>query len=329
MELKTFTATDLSGNVLATPKAYLYAPGTTTLVTGLQDASGQALSNPWDGNAFGRIVVAAPNGDYDLKIVHGNRTDTQRVRFIDASSIPAFAQIVGRNRLVNANGLVNQRGYVSGTATTAANQYTIDQWRVVTTGQSLTFVKTSDNATTFTAPAGGVEQVIERESLEAGSYVLSWVGTATATVNGTAVANGGAVTHSGSSNVVIRFTGGTFKHPKFEAGAVATPFELRTLAEELTVCQRYLRVISVAMRADRDRFDGGDGATLRWIYSISQPMRALPSPTLSNVTYGDQASALTVYESTQTRVVLIAQTGNTFNSADSVEATLTLSAEIA
>jgi hypothetical protein len=143
-----------------------------------------------------------------------------------------------RNRLINAQGIINQRGYVSGTATSGANQYTLDRWRVVTSGQNLTFT-TTNNVTTFTAPAGGVEQVIEGLNLESGTYDLNWTGTATATVGGTSVANGGSISVTGGVNLTIRFTGGTFSLPQFEKGTQATAFEWRPYGQELALCQRY------------------------------------------------------------------------------------------
>jgi len=150
-----------------------------------------------------------------------------------------------RNRLINAQGLINQRAYVSGTATTSANQYTLDRWRVVVSGQNLTFTTTA-NETTFTAPAGGIEQVIEGLNLESGTYVLNWEGTATATVGGTAVAKGGTVTVVGGTNTTVRFIGGTFIRPQFEAGTVATPFERRPYGTEYALCERYYQILSAA-----------------------------------------------------------------------------------
>jgi hypothetical protein len=147
-----------------------------------------------------------------------------------------------RNRLINAQGLINQRAYVSGTATTVANQYTLDRWRVVTLGQNLTYT-TSQNETTFTAPAGGVEQVIEGLNLETGTYVLSWTGTATATVGGSAVANGGTVSVTGGTNTTVRFSSGTFKNPQFESGNRASTFERRPVGFELSLCERYYQRI--------------------------------------------------------------------------------------
>lgn len=148
-----------------------------------------------------------------------------------------------RNLIINGNPAINQRAYVSGTATGGANQYTLDRWRVVTSGQNLAFT-TSNGVVTCTAPAGGVEQVIEGASILGGTHVLSWVGTATATVNGNAVTNGGTVSLTGGSNATVRFSGGTFSYAQLEFGTVATPFERRPYGVELMLCRRYYQTVS-------------------------------------------------------------------------------------
>lgn len=86
MELKTFFAQDLFGNVIPSPTVAVYQPGTTTLVTGLQNASGAALTNPFNGDGNGQVVFAAPDGDYDMRVEGAGRTTTMRVRFIDSGT---------------------------------------------------------------------------------------------------------------------------------------------------------------------------------------------------------------------------------------------------
>lgn len=143
-----------------------------------------------------------------------------------------------RNKLINAQFLINQRGYSSGAATGGANEYTLDRWRVVTSGQSLSWT-TTGGVVTATAPAGGIEQIIEGNNLQTGTYVLAWTGTATATVGGVSVSNGGTVSVTGGSNLTIRFSGGTVSLPQLERGSSVLPFEYRPFGLELMLCQRY------------------------------------------------------------------------------------------
>lgn len=156
-------------------------------------------------------------------------------------------QLAGmRNLLINGNLAINQRVYVSGTATSGANQYTIDRWRVVTSGQSLTFTA-SGNGNSMTAPAGGVEQVIEGANIGGGTYVLGWTGTATATVNGTARAKGEVFTLPANTNATVRLIGGTASLVQLEPGGTVTPFEHRPVGMELALCQRYYEVIGLVV----------------------------------------------------------------------------------
>lgn len=143
-----------------------------------------------------------------------------------------------RNVILNGSFIVNQRNYVSGTATSAANQYTLDRWRVVVSGQSISFVPTN-NGNLVTVPAGGFEQVIEGALMVQTRYVLNWLGTATATVNGSAVAKGAQVTVTSGSNCTVRFISGTVGSVQLEQGKTAHLFEPRPYSVELWMCQRY------------------------------------------------------------------------------------------
>ena len=189
-----------------------------------------------------------------------------------------------RNLLINGNPIINQRGYVSGTATSGANEYTLDRWRVVTSGQSITFTD-SANVRTVTAPAGGIEQVIEGLNILSGTYVLNWTGTATATVDGASVAKGGTVTLTGGTNATVRFIGGTFSLPQLEPGTVATPFERRSYGQELALCQRYFQSASIAIMTTG--YGGG-------YFAFPVTMRTTPTVTgTGNAGYGN--GALTSY----------------------------------
>lgn len=83
MELKTFFAQDDSGNVITSPKVYLYKRGTRVIEDQLFDSDEKPLPNPFIGSEHGEIQVAAPNGDYDMRVVSTIREYTMRIRFVD------------------------------------------------------------------------------------------------------------------------------------------------------------------------------------------------------------------------------------------------------
>lgn len=91
MELKNYFAQDAQGNVLPGATCHLYLVGTTSHATGLQDSSGDALGNPFTSGANGLVQFAAPNGDYDLRVVQGGRDYTVRVQCLDVSEQVAAA----------------------------------------------------------------------------------------------------------------------------------------------------------------------------------------------------------------------------------------------
>lgn len=190
--------------------------------------------------------------------------------------------ITFRNLLINANGAMNQRGYTTGAATAGANQYTLDRWRVVTSGQSVAFGAASPDRT-MTAPAGGLEQPIEGAMVVGGVYTLSWTGTATATVNGAAITNGGnTASLPANTNVTVRFSGGTVSTPQFELGTVATPFERRLPGIEALLCYRYFWSISGAIIFGMGQATGTSSVTLPMVFPVT--MRAAPTLAANNIT---------------------------------------------
>lgn len=178
-----------------------------------------------------------------------------------------------RNKLINAQGIINQRNYVSGTPTSGANQYTLDRWRVVTSGQNLTS-SLSGIYRIMTAPAGGVEQVVESLSIEGGVYSLSWAGTATATVNGTPVTNGGTITLPSATNATVRFSNGTFSRPQLELGWVS-PFEYLPPEIQLLRCQRYFETSDGNMAYTQPGNSGSVPQRLPVTFKVTK--RATPS----------------------------------------------------
>lgn len=103
MELKNYFAQDSHGNILGGANCYLYEPGTETLATGLQDAAGAPLANPFTAGPNGLVQFAAPNGVYDLRVESGARDYRIRVQCngVDGNvqlsdlAAPAGAGLVG------------------------------------------------------------------------------------------------------------------------------------------------------------------------------------------------------------------------------------------
>lgn len=200
-----------------------------------------------------------------------------------ADNLAALAggNISFRNRLINASGAINQRGYVSGTATGGANQYTVDRWRVVTSGQNLSWT-TSGIDKVFTAPAGGVEQVIEGANLEGGTFSLSWTGTATATVGGVPVVNGRSIAVTAGVDIAVRFIGGTFSKPQFELGGV-TPFERRMFGAELALCQRYYQVLGNSVNNEFNFYSNASGSSVSILFVVPLLVEMRATPVVTKV----------------------------------------------
>lgn len=227
----------------------------------------------------GAANITTAAGDSAIVVPLGNPATGWRVAaYMAAQGVynPSFnGQLAGfRNLLINANFAINQRGYVSGAATTGANQYTLDRWRVVTSGQNVTF-SASGNGNQITAPAGGIEQVIEGINIGGGTYVLNWTGTATATVNGTARAKGESFTLPANTNATVRLIGGTASVVQLEPGTVPTPFEHRPVGAELALCQRYC-----FQKSGTGTYGVGQALGASTVYAHIEfpvPMRATPT----------------------------------------------------
>ena len=235
---------------------------------------------------------------------------------VSGNNISASGGFSFKNRLINANPIINQRVYVSGTATSGANQYTLDRWRVVTSGQNVSW---TDSGLTriVTCPAGGFEQVIESLNIEGGTFVLNWTGTATATVNGTAVLKGGTFTLPANTNATVRFSSGTLSEPQLEAGSVASPFERIDYGRQLIQCQRYFYKTTGGSNTRHAISGNGSLAQCFPTVFFKVTMRTTPSVSVSSASHFN-VEALNGAGSVVT-------TGISWNAGDSDSATLNVS----
>ena len=306
-----WTSIALENGTAAAPSLYfkdsgtdtgVYSPGTDQV--GIATAGVQRVNF----NGTTEVVFNDTGVDVDFRIEGDTNPNlfkidagTDQVQVANLNGGPLAGM---RNLLINGNPIINQRAYVSGTATTGANEYTLDRWRVVTSGQSISWTD-SNNVRTVTAPPGGVEQVIEGLNILSGTYTLSWTGTATATVNGSSVTNGGQVTLTGGTNATVRFSSGTFSLPQLEVGTVATPFERRSFGQELALCQRYYEIMAPVTAM----FPWGSATQIIRTYSgFSVHKRAVPT-----VTMGSKIGGVGTLATNVIRVdgVIFSGTGNT------------------
>jgi hypothetical protein len=101
--------------------------------------------------------------------------------------------------------------------------------------------------------------------------VLSWQGTATATVNGVPVTNGIPFTLVAYTNTTVRFSAGNFFLPKLEAGTTPTAFELVPIGRDLEDCRRYYETGS------SEFYLPSNGTNTRMTITFSVQKRVSPS----------------------------------------------------
>ena len=178
--------------------------------------------------------------------------DTNTLYLWNGSTWQNIVSVVGTgNILINSNFLINQRSYVSGTAL-ASGAYGIDRWKATSANASMTFTYSANGFPVTINSGGSFAQVIEQFNIPgAGSYTLSWSGTATGRVynSGSTAPSYAAspitVTLDGTANVVVEFsaTGGTqtLEKVQLEKGTNATNWRLQSngYQAELDKCQRY------------------------------------------------------------------------------------------
>ncbi|MFD2235459.1 hypothetical protein [Phaeospirillum tilakii] len=260
------------GGARVSPTDTTPAPLSTKL--GVAGLVTKAITNPGAAEGLTLSVPIATQAEAEA----GTAADKAMTPIRTAQAIAAQALSSFRNLLINTDFAdpVNQRVYVSGAPTTAANQYTLDRWRVVTSGQALVWTGGA-----LTAPAGGLEQVVEGKMIpRSGTYVLSWTGTATATVDGVAVANGGTVALTKGTNATVRFSGGTVQYPQLERGSRATAWEALPYDVTLARCWRYYEIVPFGGRY----WGTGISTAIYEAAPFKVPKRVTPTITLPSAT---------------------------------------------
>jgi hypothetical protein len=189
------------------------------------------------GGTTGQFLSKASNTDLDYSWV----TNTPPVE-------------TNPNLIINGNFTINQRAYVSA-ANLASGSYGFDRWKSNYTNTALTFTSAPAGQSVTISTSGVLVQIVEQANVPAGTYTLSWSGTATGRIYN----SGGAApsyaaspvtfTADGLADVVVEFTASgstkTLSKVKLELGSAASAYSYAggTIAGELAACQRYYEIL--------------------------------------------------------------------------------------
>jgi len=180
------------------------------------------------------------------------------------------------NILINPNFTVNQRVWASGGNLSAVGDYFVDRWCAATANTAPTL-----SGVTLTIPAGdSVKQIVEDNNMPAGTYNVSWDGTAQCDVEGLGLASSPVeFTVVGGSDITLEWGPGTLSNPMLVAGTKPAPFVARQITEEESLCHRYF--IKMAGRSTEMGIKGyiTGGGSIGWQLNFPVTMRAVPTAT--------------------------------------------------
>ncbi len=237
--------------------------------------------------------------------------------------VAAPSAAIGSNLVINGNFTFNQRAYTSG-SNLASGSYGFDRWKSNYTNTTLTFTAAPEGQSVTISTSGGLQQYVERGNVPAGTYVLSWSGTATGRIYNEGAtppsyaASPVSFTADGTANVIVEFTASgsskTLSKVKLELGSSATTFVYAggTLAGELAACQRYYERFTSPDNAvvvlSTQALAAGTAIGGCFLYSVQK--RIVPTITFSNVSHFTWHSANYGSTSTATSIATSGRISN-------------------
>ena len=198
----------------------------------------------------------------------------------------------GRNLFINSNFMVNQRGAASG-ALIADSAYFLDRWFNPSFGTTSINWADSGGVRTlilgFSDAVRWAAQIVEASTLPAGTYTVSWEGTAELYIfalNPSYENSPVTFTTDGTTDVKFQFRGNgdTLRNVKLERGSVATPYLPPTYDDNLQACERYYLRIKAASISPYGRIAQGFASTTTRVIvqvPLGQAMR-IDAPTVSS-----------------------------------------------
>ncbi len=246
-------------------------------------------------------LIAASAADTAARLAVGSNSQLLAANSATATGLEwvnAPAAGIAPNLVINGNFTFNQRAYVSA-ANLASGSYGFDRWKSNYTNTTLTFTAAPEGQAVTINTSGGLQQYVERGNVPAGSYVLSWTGTATGRIYNEGAtppsyaASPVTFTADGSANVIVEFTASgsskTLSKVKLELGSTPTSFVYSgiTLAGELAACQRYYERFTSSTNAvvvlSTQALAAGTAIGGCFFYSVEK--RSVPTITFSNVSH--------------------------------------------
>jgi len=179
----------------------------------------------------------------------------------------------GRNKIINGNFAINQRN-VSGTVSLGAGQYGHDRWKAGASGCTYT-IGTDGVDTNLNILSGSLIQVIEPSSIEAGTYCVSWEGSAGLLAGGSAYASPYLIPNvptNPSGGFYIELGVGTLGKVQLENAGAPTPFERRSLDDETRRCRYFFRADVIGCLGQVSA-----GLPMGGVLTFDEPMRVTPT----------------------------------------------------